>query len=283
MKRRRRKKRSIKYVRLAVLLTILIVGVFVMIKGYEDYVKKMFRAKVKPEEVVALDIAKHQYHWERLIEIDGKRYYVYEDESYSKFGIDVSKHQKHIDWKKVKDSGVEFAMIRLGHRGYESGAISLDPTFKYNLKEAMKQGIQVGVYFFSQAITLEEAIEEAEFVLKHIKHHDLDFEIVFDMENIHGKTARIDALSNQQRTDFAIGFCQRVMAEDHKCMIYGNYHWLNGYFQLDRLANYPFWIAHYSDKLNFEYQLKMWQYTDSLTIDGIEGPVDANIYFDKEN
>lgn len=261
-------------------IAIPIIALFIFIFLVSNIVDWYSRLLINPNNLNEVDVLnKHQYDLDNLKEIDGKRYYLYEDGSKSKIGIDVSKYQGDIDWQKVKDDDIDFAIIRVGYRGYESGALFLDSTFKYNIENAQANNIEIGVYFFSQAINKNEAIDEADYVIKHIKDYNLYFPIVYDMEDFVDKESRIDNLSIEDKTDIALSFCQRLEQKGYGCMIYGNRHWLQDNFNIKRLANYPFWIAQYNENLDFEYELSIWQYTDSGNLNGIEGNVDMNIYF----
>ena len=199
----------------------------------------------------------------------------------SRKGIDVSKYQGEIDWDKVKADGVEFAIIRIAYRGYGSGEIVTDEQAVANIKNATKAGVKVGVYFFSQAINEKEAEEEAEYVIDIIEKYKVEYPIVFDMEEINGDTARTDKLTKEEKTDIAIAFCEKVKEEKYTPMVYANIKWFAGYYDMKRLEAYDKQFAYYDDTLYFPYKIKMWQYTDSGKIDGIEGNVDLNIYVEQ--
>lgn len=196
----------------------------------------------------------------------------------SKKGIDVSKYQGDIDWKKVKADGVEYAIIRIAYRGYGSGEIVTDEKAIENIKDATKAGVKVGVYFFSQAINEKEAREEVQYVVDLVKDCKIEYPIVFDMEEISGDTARTDKLTKEEKTDIAIAFCEEVKKEGYTPMIYANIKWFASQYEMERIEKYDKWFAYYDDNLYFPYKIKMWQYTDSGKVDGIAGNVDLNIY-----
>lgn len=202
-------------------------------------------------------------------------------ETTSLFGVDVSRHQGAIDWARVRAAGVEFAMLRVGYRGYSvsGGAILDDSCFADNIRGALENGIKVGVYFFSQAVSVEEALAEADYVLSKIREYDVSFPVVFDWENISGDTARTDNVSAKTLTDCAIAFCDAVAAEGYTPMIYFNQYISLVLYDLSRLGNYDFWLAEYNSVPNFYYHFTMWQYTSSGRVDGISGNVDMNISF----
>lgn len=223
----------------------------------------------------------HDYNWDNVLQQkNGLKYYTKNGKKNSLIGVDVSSHQKAIDWNKVKAAGVEYAIIRVGFRGYgEAGTIVLDEYFHANIQAALKAGLKVGVYFFSQAITEAEAIEEAEFLLNEIKGYNITFPIVYDPEDISGDKARTDGLSGEQITNQCIAFCERIRQAGYTPMIYANKRWTLTRIDLTRLTDYDLWLAAYVDQPDIPYLFTMWQYSSSGTVDGISGSVDLNISF----
>ena len=194
-------------------------------------------------------------------------------------GIDVSYYQGEIDWEQVKASGIEFAIIRLGYRGYgQEGKLVEDKMAFRNIEGALDAGIRVGIYFFSQAITVEEALEEAEFVLQRIKVYDITMPVVFDWEYISAE-ARTANMDRRTLTDCYIAFCDRIAEAGYTPMAYFNTYQSRSLMNLTELEQYPFWLALYSDRMTFPYRIEMWQYTDSGRVPGIEGKVDVNLMF----
>lgn len=194
-------------------------------------------------------------------------------------GIDVSKYQGNIDWKQVKEAGVEFVMIRLGFRGYGEGTLELDPMFEQNIKGAKEAGLEVGTYFFSQAVNEEEAVEEAEFVLKHVRKYRPTYPIVFDTEHMPSVNARANKLSRQLRTDLCIVFAERIKKAGFTPMIYANTKYMLMGLDLEQLEQYEKWFAYYGSNITMPYHFDMLQYSQSGTIPGIDGAVDLNISF----
>lgn len=222
-------------------------------------------------------LPKNDYNLEALYKENGLRYY--EDENYTSVnGIDVSYYQKEIDWEKVKNDGIDFAMIRLGYRGAESGKLYLDDRFKENLRGAKRAGLQVGVYFFSQAVTVKEAVEEAKYVIRHIRGKGITYPVAFDMEPV-TESDRITELTVREKTEIADAFCEIIERNGHKPMIYGNPHWLHNHLDCAYLADYPTWLAHYTKQTDYPYAYQIWQYTDKGRVDGIRGRVDLNLQF----
>ena len=197
--------------------------------------------------------------------------------SYS--GIDISEHQGEIDWGKVKGAGIDFAIIRAGYRTYGGGVVTIDENFTDNLRQANAAGIATGVYFFSQATTQEEAIEEADAVLDAISGCDITYPVVYDWELIFDDSARTDDVSVETLADCCIAFCERVKSAGYTPMIYQNKTTAMHKLDLPRLKDYDFWLAEYGDKPTYYYKYDIWQYSSSGTVPGIEGRVDMNISF----
>ena len=193
-------------------------------------------------------------------------------------GIDVSEWQGHIDWQQVKDSGVEFAIIRVGGRGMNEGALYTDDYAQSNDEGASSVGLKVGAYIFSQAVTVEEAIEEAEFVLDQVKNWDVQMPLVFDWEYA-GEGVRTSKMDSRTLTDMAIAFCDTIKAAGYEPMIYFGRSQSMNMMKLEELTDYPFWLAMYSPFMDYPYKVDMWQYTCTGTVPGIFGDVDVNVMF----
>lgn len=194
-------------------------------------------------------------------------------------GIDVSGYQKTIDWQQVKAAGVHFAIIRVGGRGWgTAGKLYADNYAQDNYTGAKAAGVQVGVYFYSQAISVEEAREEANYVLELIKDWELDYPIVYDWEYVsaEARTAKMDA---RTLTDCTVAFCETVQSAGYDAMIYFNPSQSRDLLYLEELLEYPFWLAMYQNTLEYPHRVDMWQYTRTGTVPGIQGNVDINLYF----
>ena len=199
----------------------------------------------------------------------------------SRVGIDISSHQQDIDWEKVKAAGVDFAIIRLGYRGYTEGSIQADECFIQNMDGASAAGLDVGVYFFSQAVTTQEAIEEAQFCLEWLKDWDLQYPVLFDWEDIEAE-ARTDGMNSITLTSCADAFCRTIEAGGFRAGIYFNQTFGYQELNLPQLKDYCFWLAEYNDTPSFAYDFELWQYCCDGTVDGIDGSVDLNLAFVKE-
>ncbi|MBO5049770.1 MAG: glycoside hydrolase family 25 protein [Oscillospiraceae bacterium] len=194
-------------------------------------------------------------------------------------GIDVSEFQGNIRWEEVKDAGVEFVFIRVGGRGYGfKGTLYEDSAAEKNYKGAKKAGLQVGVYFFSQAINPRDAVEEARYVLQRIKGWKLDLPVVFDWEyvNSSARTARVD---RHRLTTITRTFCAHIAQAGFEPMVYFNMHQGANLLYLPALQDYPFWLAYYSDAPDTDYKVDYWQYSYTGKVPGIDTDVDLNLYF----
>ena len=200
----------------------------------------------------------------------------------TKLGIDISRYQDQVNWQQVKDSGIEFVITRVGSRGYTEGNITKDGLFDSHASGAAKVGLQVGAYFFSQAVNVEEAREEARFVLDCLSGHQITGPVIFDWELIGGTSSRTYSVEKKMLTDCAIAFCETIRAAGYTPMVYvGN---TVGYLRLDlsRLTAYDLWYAQYdSDYPGFFYDFLIWQYTSKGSVPGIAGNVDMDIWFIK--
>lgn len=193
------------------------------------------------------------------------------------FGIDVSEHQQTVDWTQVRQAGVEFAMVRVGYRGYTHGQLYEDEYAATNLAGASTAGLKVGAYFFSQAVTVDEAREEAAFLLDILDGMEIQMPVVFDWEYV-SQDARTGTADSRTITDCAIAFCKTVKAAGYEPMVYFNQDLGENLFLLQELTDYDFWLAMYSTEMDYPYRVDMWQYTDCGSIPGIEGNVDLNLY-----
>ena len=197
----------------------------------------------------------------------------------SRLGIDVSSHQGEVDWDQVKEAGIEFAMIRLGYRGYGSGVMKVDEYALENLAAAAAAGLDVGVYFFSQAISPEEARQEANFVLAVLKETELQMPVVFDWEYV-SADARTGNMDRRTLTDCALTFCQVMEDAGYEVMLYFNQHLAQDFLILEELLAYDFWLAMYTDEMTCPYRIQMWQYTEEGSVPGISGNVDINLWLE---
>lgn len=227
---------------------------------------------------VKREVPRSRYRTEHFLMDDRGRMSYENLHGKARLGVDVSYYQDGIDWQAVAADGVEFAIVRLGFRGYGSGAITLDQRFEENLQGARAAGLDVGVYFFSQATTPQEAVEEADFVLTTLAGRELEYPVVFDWEWIRPEqNARTDHMTGQAMTECAAAFAQRIEAGGYEPMIYFNTDM--GYLDYDlaQLKDWPFWLARYSTQPDFYYDFDLWQFSHTSRVAGIGRDVDLNL------
>ena len=232
------------------------------------------------ETEILENIRKHNYNWNYLLNNDTGIAYEGDSNYTIRRGIDVSDWQGTIDWKQVADAGYEFAFLRLGYRGYGAkGTMKMDNTFYYNIQNAQKYGIDIGVYFFSQAVNEAEALEEANYVLNALNGYQLQLPIVYDPELISHTKARTDNVTGEQFTKNTIVFCEAITAAGFTPMVYSNMIWEATLFDMSQLQAYDFWYADYEQVPQTPYDFRFWQYSDHGQVPGIKGNVDLNIQF----
>lgn len=195
----------------------------------------------------------------------------------SSVGVDVSKWQGEIDWQKVKEAGIEFAFIRIGVRGYESGKLSEDEYGQANLDGAAAAGLKVGAYFFSQALNIKEVDQEIAFMLEIIGDRQLDLPLVLDWE-IPTADARTAKMDRRTLTGLQLHFISEMQTRGITPMVYFNWHQSENLYYLNELEEAPFWLALYQDRMTYPWKVEYWQYTDKGKVPGINGPVDINVY-----
>ncbi len=238
---------------------------------FVDVYGEQYRVQIEPQ------VKKHPYHLSAFVRKGDRLSYVGDASYESRIGVDVSYFQGEIDWEKVKNDGISFAFLRVGYRGYEKGGLRADPKFADYREEAAEAGLDVGVYFFSQAVNEAEAREEAEFVLDALQGCKLQLPVVYDPEHIVGREARTDALSREQLTANALCFCETIREAGYEPMVYCNMLWEAYELELDRLADYRIWYADYEALPQTPYHFSFWQYSNTGTVDGIQGNVDMDI------
>ncbi len=193
-------------------------------------------------------------------------------------GIDVSKWNGEIDWEAVKADGVEFAIIRCGYRGASSGWLIEDPYFWQNLQGAKAAGLKVGLYFFTQAISAKEAVEEASTVISLLGEETIDYPVYIDVEGV-GGTGRADGLDAVTRTAVCTAFCKTIENAGLEAGVYSSRYWYYNNINVAELEDYHIWLAEYRDTPLYTGSYEMWQYTSSGSVNGIEGRVDLDIRY----
>lgn len=229
------------------------------------------------------------YDWSNL-SWDGDRLaYLQDGETASRIGVDVSEHQGWIDWNAVASDGIDFAMVRVGNRGYTEGGLVADAYFDYNLDGAQAAGLDVGVYFFSQATTPDEAREEAQFVLDHLNGRTLQMPVVFDHEPVVQAAGRANSITGDGLSACMQAFCETIESAGYETMIYGNRSDMARFSPIDgnaqsaenldaKLGGRPVWFAEYGvSEPTAPFGFSIWQYANNGQVAGIDGAVDLNI------
>lgn len=214
------------------------------------------------------------------ISIDDKTgYYSYEDDKYESIaGVDLSVYQGDVDFSKVKHAGFDYCMLRVGYRTYGGGVVTADANFETYVSDALKNDLDVGVYFFTSAISTAEAKEEAQFVLDAIKPYNITYPVVVDVEEIVSGTSRQESLSVEELTEIVKTFCETIEDAGYDVMIYSNLKGFIANVNLEELEDYDKWFANYDTTPYYPYKFTMWQYSQSGSVDGIDGDVDLDIY-----
>lgn len=226
-------------------------------------------------------LTKNTYDFTKMEEKAGLKRYMENGKKLSYVGVDVSKQTGSVSFAGLRAAGVDYVMIRLGGRGYSTGQIALDENFKENIEGAIAEGLDIGVYFYSQAISQDEAIQEANFVVQNLDPYrgHVRYPVAFDMEFVANDDARIDGLSREDRTTVASSFLEGVKAAGYVPMLYGDKEWLIKEIDLAKLQTYDVWLAQEADIPDFPYQYGMWQYSTKGVVNGIKGDANLNICF----
>lgn len=224
-------------------------------------------------------IARNKYDYVGLVSQEPLMKYYENGQKISYMGVDVSKSTGEVNFSQLKNAGIEYSMIRVGSRGYSTGELSVDENFIANMENAKKAGLSIGVTFYSQAVTVEEAIEEAELVIANLEGYSITYPVVFHMDMISNDKARTESLSKMQLTEIAAAFCDRIEKAGYNSMIYGNKYWLLRKVDLTKLGKYAIWLSQSEDIPDYPYTFSMWQYTQHGKIAGIEGEANLNISF----
>ncbi len=216
------------------------------------------------------DIPQNKYDFKNLTYEKPLMNYREDGKIVSKCGVDISANQGEVDFSKLKSAGCDFVMIKVGARGYSSGNIVTDVNLEDNLKAAKKAGLDIGVYFCSQAVNKSEAREEADELMDAISGYNIKYPVAFVMENVDDDMARIEALDQAERTQIAKAFMDRVEDAGYTPMIYGDKEWLLTMVDMEDLQDYEVWFAQDSDEPEYPYEFGMWQYDSDASIKGIK-------------
>lgn len=226
-------------------------------------------------------LKKNTYDFMKLEEKNGLKRYVDGGKTLSYLGADLSKYNGEVSFSSMKAAGVDYVMIRVGSRGYSTGKLTQDEKFEQYMKEAAEAGLQIGVYFASQAITQEEAVQEADYVLQCIAPYQakITYPVAFDMEFAANDEARIDGLGKEERTTITMALLDRIKNAGYTPMIYGDKEWLIKEIDMSSLQQYGVWLSQEEDTPDYPYQFSMWQYTTDGVLNGVSGDVGLNLSF----
>jgi len=214
-------------------------------------------------------------------------YWGYDDYGYKTYtepghsymvGVDLSGYVTDVDWAAVKATGVDYVIIRLGYRGYGTGVLVLDDMFDSHIRGALGAGLKVSVYFFSQALNEEEAIEEANFCLGYISAYEISMPVYFDTEKIKNDTARTDDMTKDDYTKACVAFCETIKAAGYTPGVYANQVWFTSMLDLKQVEDYNIWFAKYREVPDYPYKFDCWQYSESGIIEGVDGAIDLNVW-----
>lgn len=220
---------------------------------------------------ISSEIPLHGYEITNLKITNGQMEYYQDGEKYSWLGVELSKNSGKVNFEALKSNGVDFVMLRIGSRGYESGIVSLDENFVANITAAQNAGLEVGVSFFSQAVTVEEAVKEAEFVISNLVPYNISYPVVFDMEYILNDNCRIDILDEDAKTEIAEAFLSTMEREGYRVLLYGNKSWLLTELRPEvLLTQYDVLLSDQAAIPDYPYQFRMWKYAVNQEISGVE-------------
>ena len=229
---------------------------------------------------ISKDIPLNTYDITNLKIINGKMTYYADGEKCSFLGVDLSKNSGKVDFKFLKENGIDFVILRLGSRGYESGVVTLDESFVANITDALNAGLEVGVSFFSQAVTVQEAVDEAMFVVSNLVPYQIHYPVVFEMEHITNDDARIDILNEEDKTEIAQAFLSTIENEGYRALLYGDKSWLlTELLPEELLPEYDVMLSDQSTIPDYPYQFRLWKYAVNQEIDGVENDASYIISF----
>lgn len=226
-------------------------------------------------------LTKNTFDFTKMEDKAGLKRYMENGRKTSYVGVDISKHTGKVNFSSLKAAGVDYVMIRLGSRGYSTGQITLDENFKENIEGAIEAQIDVGIYFYSQAISQDEAVQEANFVAQNLEPYraHIKYPVAFNMGFVSNDKSRIEGLSREDKTAVSISFLDAVRASGYVPMVYGDKEWLLKEVDLTKLQDYDVWLSQEEEIPDYPYRYAMWQYNTDGVLNGIDGGADLNICF----
>lgn len=226
-------------------------------------------------------LTKNTFDFTKMEDKAGLKRYMENGRKTSYVGVDISKHTGEVYFPSLKAAGVDYVMIRLGSRGYSTGQITLDENFKENIEGAIEAQLDVGIYFYSQAISQDEAVQEANFVIQNLQPYraNIKYPVAFNMGFVSNDNSRIEGLSRDDKTSVTLSFLEAVRAAGYVPMIYGDKEWLIKEVDLTKLQDYDVWLSQEEEIPDYPYRYAMWQYNTDGVLNGIDGGADLNICF----
>lgn len=226
-------------------------------------------------------LTKNTFDFTKMEDKAGLKQYMENGRKISYVGVDISKHTGKVYFPSLKAAGVDYVMIRLGSRGYSTGQITLDENFKENIEGAIEAQLDVGVYFYSQAISQDEAVQEANFVAQNLEPYraHVKYPVAFNMGFVSNDKSRIEGLSREDKTAVTVSFLDAVRASGYVPMVYGDKEWLLKEVDLTKLQDYDVWLSQEEEIPDYPYRYAMWQYNTDGVLNGIDGGADLNICF----
>ncbi len=226
-------------------------------------------------------LTKNTYDFTKMEDKAGLKRYMENGRKTSYVGVDISKHTGKVYFPSLKAAGVDYVMIRLGSRGYSTGQITLDENFKENIEGAIEAGLDVGIYFYSQAVSQDEAVQEANFVVQNLEPYraHVKYPVAFNMGFVSNDKSRIEGLGREDKTAVTVSFLDAVRAAGYVPMIYGDKEWLIKEVDLTKLQDYDVWLSQEEEIPDYPYRYAMWQYNTDGVLNGIDGGADLNICF----
>jgi GH25 family lysozyme M1 (1,4-beta-N-acetylmuramidase) len=225
------------------------------------------------------DIPAHEYDFTKMKSVNGKMHYYEGNKRMSRLGVELSEENGIVDFKALKEAGIDFVMLRAGSRGYETGMLSADESFSTNMEKAVEAGLEIGVYFSSQAVTEAEAVQEAGLVISALAAHPITYPVAFRMDSIMNDTARTDILDAEEKTEIAEAFLTELENAGYSVVIYGEKEWLLTQIEEDELKDRDIWLCEQTPIPEYPYQFKMWEYEGGQKIAGVQGNVNLTISF----
>lgn len=226
-------------------------------------------------------LTKNTFDFTKMEDKAGLKRYMENGRKTSYVGVDISKHTGKVSFDRIKAAGVDYVMIRIGSRGYSTGQISLDENFKENIEGAIAAELDVGIYFYSQAVSQDEAIQEVNFVVQNLEPYraHVKYPVAFNMGFVSNDRSRIEGLSREDKTTVTSSFMEGIRASGYVPMIYGDKEWLIREIDLTKLQDYDIWLSQEEEIPDYPYRYSMWQYNTDGVVNGIDGGADLNICF----